>query len=58
MSIANPTLAPSELKLNIIIVGAGIGGMAAATSLGRRGHNVTVFEDAPQIGEVFIFKFG
>jgi len=26
--------------------------MAAATALGRRGHNVTVFEDAPQIGEV------
>jgi salicylate hydroxylase len=49
---ANPTTAPSNLKLNVIIVGAGIGGMAAATALGRRGHNVTIFEDAPQIGEV------
>jgi salicylate hydroxylase len=49
-----PTLAESNLKLNVIIVGAGIGGMAAATALGRRGHNVTVFEDAPQIGEVCI----
>lgn len=48
----NPTRAESNLKLNVIIVGAGIGGMAAATALGRRGHNVTVFEDAPQIGEV------
>ena len=52
MAKANPTTASSELKLNVIIVGAGIGGMAAATALGRRGHHVTVFEDAPQIGEV------
>jgi len=49
---ANPTMDSSILKLNVIVVGAGIGGMAAATALGRRGHNVTVFEDAPQIGEV------
>jgi cation diffusion facilitator CzcD-associated flavoprotein CzcO len=49
---ANPTTDSSVLKLNVIVVGAGIGGMAAATALGRRGHNVTVFEDAPQIGEV------
>jgi phytoene dehydrogenase-like protein len=47
-----PTPADSKLRLNVIVVGAGIGGMAAATALGRRGHNVTVFEDAPQIGEV------
>jgi cation diffusion facilitator CzcD-associated flavoprotein CzcO len=53
MAKANPTTASSKLKLNVIIVGAGIGGMAAATALGRRGHNVTVFEDAPQIGEVY-----
>jgi salicylate hydroxylase len=52
MSKANPTTAPSKLKLNVIVVGAGIGGMAAATALGRRGHNVTVFEDAPQIGDL------
>lgn len=52
MAKANPTTDTSELKLNVIVVGAGIGGMAAATALGRRGHNVTVFEDAPQIGEV------
>ena len=52
MAQANPTTAASELKLNVIIVGAGIGGMAAATALGRRGHNVIVLEDAPQIGEV------
>jgi cation diffusion facilitator CzcD-associated flavoprotein CzcO len=56
MSKANPTTDASELKLNVIVVGAGIGGMAAATALGRRGHNVTVFEDAPQIGDVQTFS--
>ena len=56
MAKANPTTDTSELKLNVIVVGAGIGGMAAATALGRRGHNVTVFEDAPQIGEVQSFS--
>lgn len=28
---------------------AGIGGMAAALTLGMRGHNVTVFEAAPKV---------
>lgn len=42
----------SRLRLKIIIVGAGLGGLAAAISLARRGHNVTVFEQAPALGEV------
>ena len=33
-------------KLNIGIVGAGIGGLAVAISLQRQGHKVTVFEQA------------
>jgi salicylate hydroxylase len=33
-------------RLNIAIVGAGIGGLSAALALGARGLNVTVFEDA------------
>ncbi|KAL2436788.1 FAD-dependent monooxygenase OpS4 [Exophiala dermatitidis] len=41
----------STLRLNIIIVGAGLGGLAAAISLARRGHKVTVFEQAPALGE-------
>jgi salicylate hydroxylase len=31
-------------KLNIIIVGAGIAGLAAALGLHQKGHSVTVFE--------------
>ncbi|MGH8430714.1 MAG: FAD-dependent monooxygenase, partial [Solimonas sp.] len=38
--------------MNILIVGAGIGGLAAAASLLHRGHQVRVHEQAPQLGEV------
>jgi glycine/D-amino acid oxidase-like deaminating enzyme len=36
----------------MVIVGAGIGGLATALSLQRRGIAVTVFEQAPALGEV------
>lgn len=38
--------------LKIIIAGAGLGGLAAAASLIQNGHEVTVLEAAPQLGEV------
>ncbi len=37
---------------HILIVGAGIGGLTAALALQRVGHKVSVFETAPQLGEV------
>jgi salicylate hydroxylase len=39
-------------NLNIAVVGAGIGGLAASLALLRAGHRVRVFEQAPQLGEV------
>lgn len=39
-------------KTKIIIAGAGIGGLAAAACLIRKGFEVRVFEQAPQLGEV------
>lgn len=36
----------------IIIVGAGMGGLTAALALQRAGFQVSVFEQAPQLGEV------
>ncbi|MBF5088800.1 NAD(P)-binding protein [Novosphingobium sp. NBM11] len=36
----------------ILIAGGGIGGMAAALSLLRRGYDVEVYEQAPELGEV------
>jgi salicylate hydroxylase len=38
--------------MDVVIVGAGIGGLAAAASLLQRGHRVRVYEQAPQLGEV------
>jgi salicylate hydroxylase len=49
---AQPT--PARLKLNVIIVGAGLGGLALAVALSRRGHSVRILEQAPKLGEVSI----
>jgi len=47
---SSPKLA--KVKLNVIIVGGGLGGLACAIALARRGHNVEVFEQAAELGEV------
>ncbi|KAJ7803670.1 hypothetical protein B0H14DRAFT_3091948 [Mycena olivaceomarginata] len=39
-------------KLNILIIGGGISGIAAAFCLGKAGHDITVAEAAPAISEV------
>jgi salicylate hydroxylase len=36
----------------VVVIGAGIGGLAAALALLRRGLDVQVYEQAPQLGEV------
>ncbi|MCZ0810867.1 MAG: FAD-dependent monooxygenase [Pseudomonadota bacterium] len=38
--------------MNILVIGAGIGGLAAARALALRGADVTVMEQAPEITEV------
>ncbi|RHZ54632.1 putative salicylate hydroxylase [Aspergillus thermomutatus] len=42
----------AKTPLEVVIVGAGIGGMAAALTLGQRGHHVVVLESAPKLMEV------
>ena len=44
----------AAIPLSIIIVGAGLGGLAAAIALARRGHSITVLEQAPELGEVIM----
>ncbi|KAJ3011670.1 hypothetical protein NUW54_g2099 [Trametes sanguinea] len=39
-------------RLHVLIVGCGMGGLAAAHCLGQAGHKVTLFESAAAIGEV------
>lgn len=40
----------SQLARNIVVVGAGIGGLSAAIRLASQGHHVQVFERQPQVG--------
>lgn len=43
---------PAKVPLKVIISGAGVGGLATAIALARRGHKVTVIEQAAALGEV------
>ena len=40
------------VPLNIILVGAGLGGLATAIALTQNGHRVTIYEQTPVLGEV------
>jgi 2,4-dienoyl-CoA reductase (NADPH2) len=46
-------LTPVVKAKNVAVIGAGCAGLAAATSLAQRGHRVTLFERAGEIGGQF-----
>ncbi|CUA68248.1 hypothetical protein RSOLAG22IIIB_07778 [Rhizoctonia solani] len=41
-----------SVRLNVVVVGCGLGGLACAFSLQKAGHNVVVLESARNIGEI------
>lgn len=45
-------MSAKQSTLPVIVVGGGIGGLAAALALVRRGFKVQVLEQAPEIGEI------
>jgi salicylate hydroxylase len=51
-SSTSSTMSDSARKLDIAIVGAGLAGLAAATSCALGGHNVTVYEGAKHLAEI------
>jgi hypothetical protein len=55
MSYVNGKTKPSPLLFKVIVVGAGLGGLATAIALARKGHTVTVLEQALALGEVSYF---
>lgn len=51
-SVNDGVTSQAKTSLDILVVGAGLGGLATAVALRRRGHQVTVFEQAPELMEV------
>lgn len=43
---------PPKPQFHIAIVGAGLGGLAAAISIAKAGHRATILEQAAALGEV------
>lgn len=42
----------AKVQLHVGIIGAGLGGLAAAIPIAKAGHKVTILEQAPALGEV------
>ena len=52
MAVLQQQSLPPEACLNILVIGAGLGGLAAAISCAISGHKITVLESAKELAEV------
>jgi salicylate hydroxylase len=48
----SPSSTTTPLPFSILIIGAGLGGLATAIALSQYGHRITILESAPHLGEV------
>lgn len=48
-----PNQTHDDAILDVVVVGAGLAGLAAAISISLSGHNVTVLESAKELLEVY-----
>jgi len=48
-------MSPLPAKKRVAVIGGGVGGMQAALTAAERGHEVTLFEKAPELGGVLAF---
>jgi 2,4-dienoyl-CoA reductase (NADPH2) len=60
----NPRLGPeldqplpeTKKMKNVMVIGSGPGGLSAATTAAKRGHNVTIYERGPRVGGCLVMS--